>query len=106
MASMGMIGSIDSKFAAAVLAAFAVLFLFGAAFGSFACGWLCPFGFSQDILGKVPVKKIILPSWSGHLRLPIFIGLVIAVPYLTRQMFFCETQLRYFAGVTNLSTDI
>ena len=90
MASMGMLGSLDSKFAASVLAAFAVLLLFGAIFGSFACGWLCPFGFVQDLLGKVPVKKFTLPGWTGHLRLPIFIGLVIAVPYLTRQMFFCD----------------
>jgi len=90
MASMGMLGSFDSKFAASVLAAFAVLIFFGAAFGSFSCGWLCPFGLIQDLLAKVPVKKFPLPSWSGHLRLPIFIGLVIAVPYLTRQMFFCD----------------
>lgn len=90
MASMGMIGSLDSKFAASVLAAVAVLVLFGAAFGSWGCGWLCPFGFLQDLLGKVPVKKFKLPNWSGVLRLPILFALVIVVPYLSRHMFFCD----------------
>ncbi len=90
MASMGMISGWDSKFATSVLAAFAVLVLFGAVFGSWGCGWLCPFGFLQDLLAKVPVKKFKLPLWSGFLRLPIFIGLVITVPYLTKHMFFCD----------------
>ena len=90
MASMGMMGSIDSKFAASVLAAFAMLIVFGALFGSFGCGWLCPFGFLQDLLAKIPVKKFKLPTWSSHLRIPIFIGLVILLPYFVRQMAFCD----------------
>ncbi len=90
MASMGMLGSINSKFAASVLAAFAMLVLFGAAFGSFGCGWLCPFGFLQDLLARIPVRKRKLPDWSGHLRLPIFVGLVILVPYFTRRLAFCD----------------
>ena len=90
MASMGMISSLDSRFALSVLAAVAILVLFGAAVGSWSCGWLCPFGFLQDLLAKIPFKKFKLPTWSGLLRLPIFIGLVITVPYLTKHMFFCD----------------
>ncbi len=90
MASMGMLGGINSKFTATVLAAFAVLIFFGALFGTFGCGWLCPFGFLQDLLAKIPVKKIRLPGWSGHLRLPIFLVLVILLPYYTRHMTFCD----------------
>ncbi len=35
------------------------LFIFGALLGRFICGWLCPFGFFQDLLYKIPfVKKL------------------------------------------------
>ncbi len=39
---------------------FAVLgffFLFGSLLGRFICGWLCPFGFVQDLLHKIPFFK-------------------------------------------------
>lgn len=32
--------------------------LFGVIFGRFICGWLCPFGFFEDLLHKIPSKKI------------------------------------------------
>lgn len=32
--------------------------LMGIIFGRFICGWLCPFGFFQDLLYKIPSKKI------------------------------------------------
>ncbi len=38
------------------------LTLFGVILGRLACGFLCPFGFLQDILSKIPVKKLRLPK--------------------------------------------
>ena len=35
-----------------------IMALFGIIFGRFICGWLCPFGFIQDLLNKIPSKKI------------------------------------------------
>jgi polyferredoxin len=35
-----------------------ILLLFGVIFGRFICGWLCPFGFFQDLLYKIPTSKI------------------------------------------------
>lgn len=35
--------------------------LFGVLFGRLICGFLCPFGFIQDLLHKIPVKKITIP---------------------------------------------
>lgn len=35
-----------------------MLLLFGVMFGRFICGWLCPFGFFQDLLHKISTPKI------------------------------------------------
>jgi len=90
MASMGLLGMMGAKIIGSVAAALAILVFFGALFGTWACGWLCPFGFLQDLLARLPLPKFRLPSWSGWFRLPIFIGLVVAVPYLTSTLFFCD----------------
>lgn len=34
------------------------LTVMGVLFGRFICGWLCPFGLIQDLLYKIPLKKI------------------------------------------------
>lgn len=38
-----------------------VLMLFGVLFGRLVCGLLCPFGLVQDLLDKIPVKKLRVP---------------------------------------------
>jgi polyferredoxin len=35
-----------------------IMALYGIIFGRFICGWLCPFGLIQDLLNKIPSKKI------------------------------------------------
>lgn len=57
-----------------------VLMLSGAAVGSLVCGWACPFGFLQDLLGKVTKHKITIPSWLGYCRYVVLVGLVILLP--------------------------
>ena len=39
-----------------------VLMLFGVICGRVLCGFLCPFGFVQDLLHKIPVKKVQVPK--------------------------------------------
>ena len=34
----------------------------GILLGRFVCGWLCPFGWIQELLHKIPVKKIRVPA--------------------------------------------
>jgi polyferredoxin len=59
-----------------------MLLLVGAVSGSLVCGWACPFGFLQDLLGKITTKKISLPSWTGHIRYVVLVGLVILLPII------------------------
>jgi polyferredoxin len=61
--------------------AIGLLVLVGAVFGSLICGWACPFGFLQDLLGKIPTPKFDLPRWTGHLRYVVLIGTVLVIPY-------------------------
>jgi polyferredoxin len=59
-----------------------VLLLAGALVGSLICGWACPFGFLQDLLGKITPRKLTLPGWMGHFRYVVLIGLVLLLPMM------------------------
>ncbi len=67
--------------------------LVGGLVGAFICGWVCPFGFLQDLMGKVPTPKIRLPSWMGYTRYAVLIGLVLLVPFFfgeNHPLFICR----------------
>jgi ferredoxin-type protein NapH len=69
------------------------LLIVAAIFGSFVCGWACPFGFLQDLLDKIPTPKFRLPNWLGYFRYVTLLGLVLAIPYLYGEkhpLFFCS----------------
>ena len=73
--------------------ALGTLLVSGALFGSLICGWACPFGFLQDLLGRIPAPKFALPSWTRYCRYAVLGGLVLAVPYLyggDHPLFFCR----------------
>jgi len=59
-----------------------VLVVVGAVSGSLACGWACPFGFLQDLLGKITQRKLRVSSWLGHVRYAVLAGLVILLPLI------------------------
>ena len=59
------------------------LLAFGAIFGRTICGWMCPFGFIQDLLDKIPLPKIKKGTWSRVLswgKYIVLFGLVIIAP--------------------------
>lgn len=62
------------------LALLGVLLVVGGLAGSLACGWACPFGFLQDLLGKITRPKLRLPAWLSNFRYVVLVGLVIALP--------------------------
>jgi len=59
-----------------------VLVLAAAAVGSMVCGWICPFGFLQDLADRIPTPKLRIPNWMGFGRYVVLIGLVVAVPMM------------------------
>ena len=61
--------------------ALGTLFVFGGLLGTFICGWACPFGFLQDLIGKIKTPKLVLPRWTVNIRYVVLVGLVVLVPY-------------------------
>jgi len=72
-----------------------MLIFFGAVFGRIICGFLCPFGFIQDLLNKIPFPKKI-KSFKGdkilrRLKYAILIIVVIVLPLFVKLTpFFCK----------------
>ncbi len=60
-----------------------ILLLYGLFFGRWICGFLCPFGFLQDLLYKIRTPKLKKGRWSrglSYLKYVILIALVGVVP--------------------------
>ena len=57
-----------------------MLLLFGVVLGRVVCGFLCPFGWIQELLNKIPVRKIRVPKRADHhLRLFKYVVLLLFV---------------------------
>lgn len=52
----------------------------GALVGRFPCGWLCPFGFIQDLLYKIPGRKLKIPAPLKYLKYGVLVILVVLLP--------------------------
>lgn len=58
-----------------------ILLIIGSLFGRFVCGWLCPFGFFQDLLHKIPFPKKVreLPKEKILVKLKYLILLIFVI---------------------------
>lgn len=72
-----------------------LLILFGTIMGRLVCGFLCPFGFVQDLINRIPVpgkvKKLKGEFVLRKIRWLILIGFVIVLPIVVKLTpFFCK----------------
>lgn len=73
--------------------ALGLLVAFGALFGTLICGWVCPFGYLQDLTAKLPTPKFDLPKFTGYFRYVVLIGTVLVIPYFFgegHRLFICR----------------
>lgn len=61
-----------------------------AVLGRMMCGWLCPFGLLQELVGKLNRRKYAMPRWLGYGKYAMLVGLVIVAPYLLGPPWFCK----------------
>ena len=69
------------------------ILLFGLMLGRFICGFLCPFGLVQDLISKIPVKKIKKNKVTrvlSYLKYVILAVFVVFIPLAFKNPGFCK----------------
>lgn len=67
-----------------------VLGLIGLFLGRWPCGWLCPFGWFQELLYRIRLPKFSAPDWLRHMKFVFLIGVVGFVVWFTLEPWFCK----------------
>lgn len=70
-----------------------MLLLFGIFFGRLICGFLCPFGLLQELLYRIPTKKMKKSRWTRRLSLLKYIVLAVFAVIIPLTLFvpgFCK----------------
>ena len=61
--------------------------MLGALSGRMPCGWLCPFGFFQELMHKIPAPRLRIPKVLSYLKYVILALFVIILPALVTDVF-------------------
>jgi ferredoxin-type protein NapH len=67
-----------------------VVGLAGVLIGRASCGWLCPFGWLQDLLYRIKVPKLRLPNRFNWTRYVVLAVLVFIIPYFSGEPWFSK----------------
>ncbi len=63
------------------LLALGTVLLIGVIAGRLFCGWICPFGFIQDMLHKIKTPEITPPKWMFSIKYFILVITVFLIPW-------------------------
>ncbi len=66
------------------------LLVAGGLFGRMVCGWICPFGWFQELVGRLHARKLTLPRWLGYPRYAVLVVVALVVAFYTGQPWFCK----------------
>jgi len=64
--------------------------LVGITVGRMPCGWLCPFGFLQEVMYTINSPKFKIPYALTYIKYLILIILVVMLPYVTGESWFSK----------------
>lgn len=73
--------------------AFGLLLLFGVMLGRVVCGFICPFGFIQELIYKIPtakIKKSKVTKVLSYVKYVVLVIFVIAIPIAIKVPGFCK----------------
>jgi len=56
--------------------------IIGLAVGRMPCGWVCPFGWLQDLMGNNKLFKIRLPVWMREVKYGVLLIMVVLLPFI------------------------
>ncbi len=64
--------------------------IIGLVVGRMTCGWLCPFGFFQEMLYKIKTKKFYPKKVFTYSKYVILVGLTLLIAYWVGEPWFCK----------------
>lgn len=59
-----------------------ILGIIGSLVGRMPCAWLCPFGLLQELIHKIPSRKIEIPHWMIYIKYSFLAFFVVLLPLL------------------------